>query len=630
LDLFWRAASAAVLLLVCCTAFPAAPTVRMDSRAAPAEAEYARVHSPDPLWLSSLRLAQTIRLGEPSAPELAKRAAAYPNEKRYVAFGRATESNASTVAALPGESTIKFLVTSASAIHLRVGLRFHDAAQYRIAAFRPGDETRAVPLHRKSGSASEALQTVWTPITDGEAQVVVVERIGESTGPWSIDVPQISHFDRPLYRTDASPEGFRDSQPCQVDIACVYQVAPPAMQPGMVHANFAVALMSFTESDGLSYWCTGTLLNTASFPSPIFLTAFHCLSDAESLASLTTIWFYNRVACQSGLPNPATTQVAGGATSIFGSATLDAALVLLNQMPPPLATYTGWDASTMQPGAAILAMHHPRGDVKKASFGTALGINASPIQFNIIGLFPAGTFYVVSWQLGIVEPGSSGSGLLSFDPITNSFYLRGTLTGGGATCTASGATTFYARFDNLYPYIQTALTQPLPPPTQTVAAVEYYYDVWNFYFETSFPDEIAALDGGAFGGAWKRTGQTFKVWPQATGSASATCRFFSIAFAPRSSHFYTPFPSECALVQTDPALHAAWQFENIAFYIQLADANGFCPAGTIPLYRLYNNGMGGAPNHRYTTSVTVFDQMAAAGWLFEGDGNTKVFACVPQ
>jgi hypothetical protein len=169
-----------------------------------------------------------------------------------------------------------------------------------------------------------------------------------------------------------------------------------------------------------------------------------------------------------------------------------------------------------------------------------------------------------------------------------------------------------------------------PVSSQTAVAVEYYYDVWNFYFETSFPDEIAALDGGAFGGAWKRTGQTFKVWPQAMGSASATCRFFSTAFAPRSSHFYTPFPTECALVQTDPALHAAWEFEAIAFYIQLADANGLCPAGTIPLYRLYNNGMGGAPNHRYTTSVTVFNQMAAVGWLFEGDGNTKVFACVPQ
>ena len=167
-------------------------------------------------------------------------------------------------------------------------------------------------------------------------------------------------------------------------------------------------------------------------------------------------------------------------------------------------------------------------------------------------------------------------------------------------------------------------------PSNTAVAVEYYYAAWNFYFMTAFSEEIAALDGGAFGGLWQRTGEMFKVWPEASGSSYATCRFFSTAFAPKSSHFYTPFPTECALVQMDPALHAAWEFEAIAFYIQLADANGFCPVGTIPLYRLYNNGMGGAPNHRYTTSVTVFNQMAAAGWLFEGNGNTKVFACVPQ
>jgi len=42
-------------------------------------------------------------------------------------------------------------------------------------------------------------------------------------------------------------------------------------------------------------------------------------------------------------------------------------------------------------------------------------------------------------------------------------------------------------------------------------------------------------------------------------------------------------------------VHAAWEFENIAFYIELADANGSCAAGTIPLYRLYNDGMDGGP-----------------------------------
>jgi hypothetical protein len=165
-------------------------------------------------------------------------------------------------------------------------------------------------------------------------------------------------------------------------------------------------------------------------------------------------------------------------------------------------------------------------------------------------------------------------------------------------------------------------------PVLTATAVEYYYAAWNFYFETAFPQEIAALDGGAFGGAWQRTGQTFTVWndPSASPMAVSTCRFFSTAFAPKSSHFYTPFPNECAMVKTE----AAWEYESVAFYIALANADGTCSAGTIPLYRAYDNGMGGAPNHRYTTSLAVLNQMIAAGWVFEGNGDTKVFACVPQ
>jgi hypothetical protein len=171
-----------------------------------------------------------------------------------------------------------------------------------------------------------------------------------------------------------------------------------------------------------------------------------------------------------------------------------------------------------------------------------------------------------------------------------------------------------------------SVTAPVQPPG-TAIAVEYYYADWNFYFETSGPDEIAALDAGAFGGVWKRTGQTFYVWPSASNAmAVPTCRFFTVFFAPKSSHFYTPNAAECSGLQ---ATSQVWQFEGIAFYIALIDANGNCPPGTIPLYRFYDNGMGGAPNHRYTTSLTIFNQMVAQGWQFEGDAVTKVFACVP-
>jgi len=621
-----RAAAAAILAWVAASAaLAAAPLPRMDSRAAPPESERARIHAPAAQWLAGLREARRLELGAPSRVEREMRMPSESKRRRAVGFGRTPDISSSRIFAAQGESTLKFSVRSPTALQLRVAVSFADEAQYRITSYAPGDESRAVSLYRKASSTAEAMATVWAPISDGEAQVVVVERFGAPAGEWSVTVPRVSHFVTPL-AADVAPAYFGDSAPCQVDIACVYQVAPVAMQAGIVRANFSVALMTFTQSDGLSYWCTGTLLNSANYPTPIFLTAHHCLSDPASLASLTTMWFFNRTSCHSGTVSSAATQVAGGATSLFGSVLLDAALIVLNQMPPSLATYSGWDATTMQPNTDILAIHHPRGDVKKASFGTEVGIETDPLQFDI-GVFPANTFYVVQWDLGIVEPGSSGSGLFSFDAGTGFFYLRGTLTGGSDfTCNDFGkATTYYARFDNLYPSVQASLSAA-PPPATTTLAVEYYYADWNFYFETSFADEIAALDGGAFGGAWKRTGETFKVWPQPTGSASATCRFFSVAFAPKSSHFYTPFADECAIVETEPE----WQYEAIAFYVQLADASGICPAGTIALYRAYNNGMGDAPNHRYTTSLAILDQMLAAGWQFEGNGDTKVFACVPQ
>jgi len=161
---------------------------------------------------------------------------------------------------------------------------------------------------------------------------------------------------------------------------------------------------------------------------------------------------------------------------------------------------------------------------------------------------------------------------------------------------------------------------------QPQVAVEYYYADWSHYFVTAFPDEIAALDAGAFGGVWKRTGLTFDVWSGPTAGASPTCRFFSTAFAPKSSHFYTPFAAECASVQAN----SDWQFEGVSFFLQLPDANGKCAPGTSELYRLYNNGMGAAPNHRYTASAATLDQTRAAGWSTEGNGVTGVFACVPE
>jgi hypothetical protein len=162
----------------------------------------------------------------------------------------------------------------------------------------------------------------------------------------------------------------------------------------------------------------------------------------------------------------------------------------------------------------------------------------------------------------------------------------------------------------------------------TVTAVEYHHAAFDHYFVTAIADEIAKLDNGTFVG-WARTGLSFNVYPSAGAPPGSVpvCRFFSTSFAPKSSHFYTPSASECALVKTNPD----WLFEAEVFNVAPASTvDGSCPLNTLPVYRLYNNGQGAAPNHRYTTDTSVRAQMIAQGWIPEGYGAIGVIMCSPQ
>ena len=165
---------------------------------------------------------------------------------------------------------------------------------------------------------------------------------------------------------------------------------------------------------------------------------------------------------------------------------------------------------------------------------------------------------------------------------------------------------------------------PAAPPSVKVAAIEFRYPAFDHYFFTANAAEIAALDSGMFPG-WVRTGEGFNVYSGASLGTATVCRFFSASFAPKSSHFYSQDAGECSIVNQS----GAWQFEGDVMGIPVADALGNCAAGTQPVYRLYNNGQGGAPAHRFTTSLAIRSQMLAQGWISEGYGNDGVIMCSP-
>jgi hypothetical protein len=164
-------------------------------------------------------------------------------------------------------------------------------------------------------------------------------------------------------------------------------------------------------------------------------------------------------------------------------------------------------------------------------------------------------------------------------------------------------------------------TAPTAPSSLVQApVVEFYNPSLDHYFVTAEPAEAAMLDAGVLVPGWRRTGMAFKTYAPGSPSGLIACRFFGTPPLGPNSHFYTIDASECAKVTANPL----WTYEGIAFNADPLSAAD-CPPDRIPVTRLYNNGMGGQANHRYTTSRSESRQMVANGWIVEG----YVFCSIP-
>ena len=263
-------------------------------------------------------------------------------------------------------------------------------------------------------------------------------------------------------------------------------------------------------------------------------------------------------------------------------------------------------------------------------------------QVNYFGGFSNGVgvteSFTISWGDGTSYIGSSPAGrfyFLSSDPLppgvfdhfTASAHVYSTPQSGVQITVqlSSGESCTTPTFDVL-----AVAPPPSPTPTPTPAtasppalqeegvtpAIEYYYADWDAYFVTASSSEIAVLDQGGFNGTWKRTQFQFNVYPLAGGPipSSTVWRFFSTTFAPKSSHVYTANVDEYNALLSNPN----WELEGPVFNAPMPGDDGTCPEGSTPVYRLYNNGMGGAPNHRFTDDLSELARMRAEKWTYEG------------
>ena len=245
-----------------------------------------------------------------------------------------------------------------------------------------------------------------------------------------IEVGQVVQGYRSLLRREAELQEelasfgpFGNSGACNINVNC------PEGDDWQVE-NQSVALIV----NGGFAACSGALVNnTANDGTPYFLTANHCLGNPNSW----TYYFNHESATCSGNTGPTNNSISGG-TLLVNNGGSDVALIELSSTPPPSwgVEYAGWDASSANHTSAV-GIHHPSGDVKKICFE-----DDAPYTSSTGG---AQVWWINAWELGVTEPGSSGSPLFNQD-----HRIIGQLYGGAAACSGSvnnGAYDFYGRFD---------------------------------------------------------------------------------------------------------------------------------------------------------------------------------------
>lgn len=326
------------------------------------------------------------------------------------------------------------------------------------------------PFTHFNNNVEEVLGT-W--LVQGDQAIIEYYQPANVTQPARITVGSVVHG----YRTAESyQKALNDSGDCNHDVDCDITPAsdPYLLDTRKEEVKKAVGMLV----TGASGFCSGTLINnTAQDGTPYFITANHC-GGGESTWAFRFNWRSPNPSCgtTTASTNGTYNQTVSGATLRAASSQSDMELVEINDTSffnnNPDVIWAGWNRSTTQTPIVNFGIHHPSGDIQKVCREDD-GAYRQTVSFN--GNANTQMWYINQWELGVTEPGSSGSGLFN-----ESGHLIGMLSGGAAACTGTsnnGQYDFYGRFDVAWDFGTTASTRLrdwLDPGNTGVETVEIY------------------------------------------------------------------------------------------------------------------------------------------------------------
>ena len=239
---------------------------------------------------------------------------------------------------------------------------------------------------------------------------------------------------------------LNDSGPCNVDVNCDITATSAIANDIKDNVKKSVGMIVVGGNGA----CTGALVNnTNNDGTPYFLTANHCLGGSVGGWAFRFNWSSDESVadCATNAPSVDNSfiQTASGAILRAANSESDMALIEITDTAffnaNPDVVWAGWNRSTTTNPNLNVGIHHPSGDIKKVCVDLQ-GASRFTTSFN--GNPSTEVWRVADWDLGVTEPGSSGSPLFDEQGL-----IIGKLSGGSAACNGTvdnGGFDIYGRF----------------------------------------------------------------------------------------------------------------------------------------------------------------------------------------
>ena len=451
------------------------------------------------------------------------------------------------------------------------------------------------PFTHHNNNPEEVLGT-W--LVEGDHAYIEYYQPANVVGEAKITVGSVVHG----YRTTASYEkSLGDSGDCNQDVDCDITPASDPYQLDTrkeeVKAASAMIVVGGTGN------CSGTLVNnTNNDGKAYFMTANHC-GGGEGSWAFRFNWRSPNPSCSTtaGSPNGSYNQTVSGATLRASSSESDMELVEITDasffINNSNLVWAGWNRSTTQVPNVNFGIHHPSGDIQKVCREDDGAYRAS-VNFN--GNSSTKMWYIDQWELGVTEPGSSGSGLYN-----ETGHLIGMLSGGGAACSGTvnnGAPDYYGRFGvawNFGSSTSSRLKEWLDPSDSGIEILDQYPPLQTY-------NNDASASAGS-GNSSEICGEDFM--PQVTlinsGDLPLTSADISYYFDSETS---TSTSWTGNLANGESVVVATPTYSNLSegshsFTINVSNPNGIADENTLNDSFVFNFEVSPA----YTTSTVVFN-----------------------